>query len=213
MASLGGSGLLDDGTLGVGAIKDHGGLVVVQDPKQAKYDSMPNSAINSGLADMIAPAQNIPEKISQYLHQLRATEVQHSSNSLASRPAGSLDKIMILLHRHTGQDFSQYKKSTLYRRVERRMGLHQLLKIADYERYLGENPQELDLLFNELLIGVTRFFRDPIAWDYLGKHVLEPMLTTEPSGRDYRAWVAGCSTGEEAYSLAILFGCGSYRTT
>jgi two-component system, chemotaxis family, CheB/CheR fusion protein len=112
---------------------------------------------------------------------------------------------VILLRTQAGHDFSQYKKSTLYRRIERRMHLHQLEKIAHYVRYLQENPPERELLFRELLIGVTRFFRDADAWTQLRDEVIPALLAERPAGGQLRAWVAGYSTGEEAYSLAIVF--------
>src|SRR6185295_1603060 len=106
---------------------------------------------------------------------------------------------------HTGHDFSLYKKNTFYRRIERRMGIHQIDKIAAYIRYLQENSQELDLLFKELLIGVTSFFRDQAAWDELRKKILPALIARRPAGHMLRVWVPGCSTGEEAYSLAMVF--------
>lgn len=116
-----------------------------------------------------------------------------------------LEKVLILLRMKTGHDFSLYKKNAMYRRIERRMGIHQIERIGDYVRYLQENSKEVELLFRELLIGVTNFFRDPAAWDQLGREVIPALLANRPSGGVIRAWSAGCSTGEEAYSLAIVF--------
>ena len=116
-----------------------------------------------------------------------------------------LEKVLILLRARTGHDFSLYKKTTVYRRIERRMGIHQIDRIAAYVRYLQENPQEVDLLFKELLIGVTSFFRDPAAWEQLQAEVLPALLADRPDGGVIRAWSVGCSTGEEAYSLAMAF--------
>jgi two-component system CheB/CheR fusion protein len=116
-----------------------------------------------------------------------------------------LEKVLILLRARTGHDFSLYKKNTLYRRIERRMGLHQIDRIAVYVRYLRENPQEVERLFKELLIGVTSFFRDPAAWEELQKEAIPACLSGRPAGGTIRAWSVGCSTGEEAYSLAIVF--------
>ena len=134
----------------------------------------------------------------------RAASPDRSSEK-ARRRRSAFDKICLLLRERTGHDFSLYKKSTVYRRIERRMAIHQLERIADYVRYLRENPQEIDLLFKELLIGVTRFFRDPLSWVSLQEQVLPELLASLPAGAALRAWVAGCSTGEEAYSLAISF--------
>lgn len=124
---------------------------------------------------------------------------------MADQDQSGLEKVVILLRTQARHDFSLYKKSTIYRRIERRMGLHQLARIADYVRYLRENPQEADLLFKELLIGVTSFFRDPTVWEQLKTEVIPALLAASPNGGILRAWTAGCSTGEEAYSLAIVF--------
>lgn len=197
------SGMGSDGTLGLRAIKEKAGLALVQKPGSAKFDSMPKSAIEAGLADIVADAQELPQKIAEFVRHAAPRGVVQEPESAAQK--GALETIFILLRARTGHDFSLYKKSTLYRRVERRMGLHQLDRIANYAHYLRENPQELDLLFKELLIGVTSFFRDPAAWACLQEQVLPELLASHPKGRQMRAWVAGCSTGEEAYSLAIAF--------
>ena len=200
------SGMGSDGTLGLRAIKEFAGLVLVQNPATAKFDGMPGSAINAGLADIVAEARDLPQRILDFLTRVP----QSGPGKPAPEPESpaqksGLDKIVILLRARTGHDFSSYKKSTIYRRIERRMGIHQLARITDYVRYLRENPQEVDLLFKELLIGVTCFFRDPDAWNALQKIALPQLLTGTPAGHTLRAWVAGCSTGEEAYSLAIAF--------
>ncbi|MGD0819904.1 MAG: chemotaxis protein CheB [Desulfomonilia bacterium] len=197
------SGMGTDGTLGIKAIKELGGLVLVQDPATAKFDSMPRSAIGTGLVDYVAPAKELYGKLIDLLqHPLRD---QRAEPLLESKMQSALEKIIILLRTHTGQDFSLYKKGTLYRRIERRMGIHQIDKIAHYVRFLQENSQELELLFKELLIGVTNFFRDQAAWEYLKEHAIPALLASRPDGGLIRAWTPGCSTGEEAYSLAIVF--------
>jgi two-component system, chemotaxis family, CheB/CheR fusion protein len=197
------SGMGSDGSLGLRAIKENAGTVFVQTPSSAKFDGMPRSAIDGGLADVIAPAQELPAKIISYASQ--PSLVVGPEHGVVSKDQSALEKIVILLRAHTGHDFSHYKKSSIYRRIERRMGLHQLLKIADYVRYLRDNPQELDLLFKELLIGVTNFFRDAAVWNQLKDEVFPALLAARPHGSVLRAWVAGCSTGEEAYSLAMVF--------
>jgi two-component system CheB/CheR fusion protein len=197
------SGMGSDGTLGVRAIKEKAGLVLVQDPESAKFDSMPKSVIDAGLADIIASAAELPAKILEYTRHARPNIIE--PKALSSTHKSALDKIFILLRERTGHDFSLYKKNTLDRRIERRMNLHQITRINDYVRFMRENPQEIDLLFKELLIGVTSFFRDPSAWAYLQEHTLPQILKLNPNGKQMRAWVAGCSTGEEAYSLAIVF--------
>jgi chemotaxis methyl-accepting protein methylase len=197
------SGMGSDGTLGLRAIKEKAGVTLVQDPATAKYDSMPRSAIAAGLDDFVAPVGELPSKLIAYYQFL--PPVSKSDLPLAEKDQSALEKIVILLRARTSNDFTMYRRSTLYRRVERRMGIHRLSKIASYVRYLQENPQELDILFKELLIGVTRFFRDPAAWQALAKKALPKLLARRPAGGVLRAWVAGCSTGEEAYTLAIVF--------
>ena len=200
------SGMGSDGTLGLRAIKEIGGLVAVQDPASAKFDSMPKSVIDTGLADIVAAAEDLPLRIIDTLRRapprMRGLAVAETE-TVAQKSA--FDKICILLRARTGNDFSLYKKSTIYRRVERRMALHQIDRIAHYALYLRENPQEVDLLFRELLIGVTSFFRDPPAWNALQTKALSELLAACPAGATLRAWVPGCSTGEEAYTLAIAF--------
>lgn len=197
------SGMGSDGTMGLRAIREKAGVVLVQDPACAKFDSMPRSAIDAGLADLVAPAEDLPGKIVEYFRN--AHTIAKSGLILAEKDQSALEKILLLLRSNTGQDFSLYKKNTVYRRVERRMDIHQIDRIASYVRFLQENPQEVELLFKELLIGVTGFFRDPAAWEQLEGKVIPELLAGRPAGGMLRAWSAGCSTGEEAYSLAIAF--------
>jgi len=196
------SGMGSDGTLGLRAIKEKAGLVLVQEPATAKFGSMPRSAIDAGLADIVAPAEDLPGKILSYLQ--RTPQIARSEETLEAKTQSALEKVVVLLRAHTGNDFSFYKRNTLYRRIERRMGIHQISKMSAYVRYLQENSQELNLLFKELLIGVTNFFRDPTAWEQLRTQVIPGLLADRPAGQAFRAWVPGCSTGEEAYSLAIV---------
>jgi two-component system CheB/CheR fusion protein len=197
------SGMGSDGTLGLRAIKERAGLVLVQDPTTAKFDSMPRSAIEAGLADIVAPASELPEKILAY--RQHKPLITASGLELEDKSQSALEKVIVLLRARTRNDFSLYKRTTLYRRIERRMGIHQISKMVTYVRYLQENSQELDLLFKELLIGVTNFFRDPAVWIELRTKVLPELLATRVSGQTLRAWVPGCSSGEEAYSLAMIF--------
>ncbi|NTW24764.1 MAG: chemotaxis protein CheB, partial [Lentimicrobium sp.] len=195
------SGMGSDGSLGIRSIKEAGGIVLVQQPATAKYESMPRCAVESVVADFIAPANELAARlisiIKQPLHLIADQKIQKDTSSL--------EKIIILLRRQTGHDFSLYKKNTLYRRIERRMGIHQINKIASYVRYLQENPVELDILFKELLIGVTSFFRDTLVWDYLRDTVISSLFIRKDPDNIIRAWIPGCSTGEEAFSLAIIF--------
>lgn len=197
------SGMGSDGTLGLRAIKEKAGAVFVQEPSSAKFDSMPLSAIHAGLADIIAPVLELPYKIVNYLHHI--PPLISVKGKLADNDEAAIEKIVLLIKSETGHDFSLYKKNTLYRRVERRMGLYQLSTMTDYAHYLGEHTQEITLLFKELLIGVTRFFRDPTVWEQLKKDIFPVMFSNYPDNSILRAWIAGCSTGEEAYSLAIIF--------
>jgi two-component system CheB/CheR fusion protein len=197
------SGMGSDGTLGLRAIKEKAGVVFVQEPESAKFDSMPRSAIDAGLADVIAPVEALPGKISAYFQLVPIIAKPGRPDEYAAQSA--LEKVVILLRGKTGHDFSLYKKNTIYRRIERRMGLHQIGKIANYVRFLQENPQEVELLFRELLIGVTSFFRDPEAWEQLKAEVLPALLAGRTTNQELRAWIPACATGEEAYSLAILF--------
>jgi two-component system CheB/CheR fusion protein len=194
------SGMGSDGTLGLRAIREAAGLIFVQAPASAKFDGMPRSAIDAGLADVVAPAEELPARILTSLHREARTSAEWPKKDL-----GALDKIVILLRAQTGHDFSLYKKPTIHRRIERRMGLHQLGSVLDYVHYLQENPAEVDLLFQELLIGVTQFFRDPLAWDRLRDDVFPALFAANPQGAAFRAWTPGCSTGEEVYSLAMVF--------
>ncbi|NTV53867.1 MAG: chemotaxis protein CheB, partial [Syntrophaceae bacterium] len=197
------SGMGSDGTMGLRAIKEKAGVALVQAPASAKFDSMPRSAIDAGLADLVAPAEDLPGKIIDYLRH--ALIIVKTDLPLEEKDRSSLEKVLILLRGKTGHDFSLYKKNTVYRRIERRMGIHQISRIAHYVRYLQENSQEVELLFKELLIGVTSFFRDPAAWQQLQGEVIPALLASRSAGGTLRAWSAGCSTGEEAYSLAIAF--------
>ena len=197
------SGMGSDGTMGLTAIKEKGGVALVQEPSSARFDSMPRSAIKAGLADLVAPAEHLPVKLIDYLRH--ALTIEKTELLLEEKDQSALEKVLILIRSKSGHDFSMYKKNTIYRRIERRMSIHQLNRIAAYVRYLQENSQEVELLFKELLIGVTSFFRNPAAWEQLREETIPALLAGRPAGGTLRAWCVGCSTGEEAYSLAIAF--------
>jgi two-component system CheB/CheR fusion protein len=197
------SGMGSDGTFGLRAIKEKGGGTFVQEPASSKFDGMPKSAMAAGMVDVVAPVEMLPGKILAYLQSTPL--IAKSGLAKADKARSGLEKILILLRDQTGHDFSLYKNIAVYRRIERRMGIHQIDKIATYIRFLQENPQEVGLLFKELLIGVTGFFRDPGAWEKLKTEVIPAILTERPGRQALRAWVVGCATGEEAYSLAIVF--------
>lgn len=195
------SGMGSDGSIGLHAIKENNGIVMVQTPESAKFDSMPRSAIDSVLVDIVAPVNELPVRLIDLIKQ---TPTLKSEADIDNKEKNALEKIIILLRTHTGNDFSLYKKNTLYRRIERRMGIHKIDKIISYVHFLQENQAEINILFKELLIGVTNFFRDTPVWEKLKGHVLPGILTNLKEGTIIRAWVPGCSTGEEAYSLAIV---------
>jgi two-component system CheB/CheR fusion protein len=197
------SGMGSDGTLGLQAIKAQGGLTLAQHPESAQFDSMPRSAIAAFSADIVAPPSELPLRILRVLAAQHATPQQAAAADESSPQV--LDSILGLLREHSKHDLSLYKTSTLKRRVERRMGVHGLDTIAAYQEFLRRNPDEFDLLFKEMLIGVTGFFRDPAVWQDL-KDALSDMLRARGAeDKRLRAWVVGCSTGEEAYTLAMVF--------
>ncbi len=207
------SGMGSDGTLGLLAIKAVGGLTVVQEPSSAQFDSMPRSAIAAGCADIVALPSDMPDRILACVAWVDQSKspipnaglVPTPTDEPVDPPADTIESIFSLLRRRTRHDFSLYKPSTLNRRIERRMAIHGLATLAQYVRFLRKNPQEIDLLFKELLIGVTSFFRDPAVWQYMLDTALPALLARRGSETKIRAWVAGCSTGEEAYTLAIVF--------
>ncbi|MFA6598182.1 MAG: chemotaxis protein CheB [Ignavibacteriaceae bacterium] len=195
------SGMASDGTAGLKVVKSELGMVMVQDPKSAKFDGMPTSAIKTGLADYILPPEEMPEQLIRYASQ-KVKGVLLEKAFTEGKIPDTLQKIFILLRTRTGHDFSLYKQNTIYRRVERRMNVSQLDNLSDYIRLLQENPAEIENLFKELLIGVTNFFRDPESFEIL-KKILSELVKSKPDNGQIRIWVPGCSTGEEAYSIAI----------
>ncbi|MGO9950806.1 MAG: CheR family methyltransferase [Dissulfurispiraceae bacterium] len=197
------SGMGTDGTAGLKIIKEHLGMIMAQEPESAKYDSMPRSAIDTWLIDYIAPAEVLPSKLLGYMNQ--SLKPIAEDISIEEEVVSSLQKIFVLLRGQTGNDFSLYKKNTIVRRIERRMNVHHIGKTEQYVRFLQDNPQEVELLFKELLIGVTNFFRDPEAFEFLRNTVIPDILKGKTKERTIRVWVPGCSTGEEAYSIAIIF--------
>jgi two-component system, chemotaxis family, CheB/CheR fusion protein len=197
------SGMGADGTIGLQAIKSQGGLTLAQEPASAQFDSMPKNSIAAGACDIVAPAAELPRRIVQVTAGRPATAPNPVSADAGSEE--SLPAILRLLRERSKHDLTLYKPTTVKRRAERRMGVHGLDSLARYEHFVRENPQELDLLFKEMLIGVTSLFRDPAVWQELKNTVLPALLGRRPPGAGLRAWVVGCSTGEEAYTLAITF--------
>jgi two-component system CheB/CheR fusion protein len=197
------SGNGTDGTLGLKAIKAELGFAMVQEPNTAEYDSMPRSAISSGLVDYVLPPEKMPAQLVAYLKHFLFRRMPASAPK-AEGMVESLPKIFQLLRARTGHDFSLYKRNTLYRRIERRMSVHQIERLPDYIDYIERNPQEVVVLFRELLIGVTNFFRDPQAFEALAKVLKSEVLADKPKDYIIRVWVPGCSSGEEVYSIAMM---------
>ena len=197
------SGTGSDGTMGVRAIKGEGGMIMVQNPASTEYDGMPRSAIATGLVDYELPPAEMPTQLMAYVAHAFG-KPPHATTVPEPQVENSLNKIFILLRTQTGHDFSQYKPSTIHRRIERRMAINQIESMKGYVKYLQQSPAEIEALFRDLLIGVTNFFRDPVAFKALEKQIIPKLFAGKPAGALVRIWVPACSTGEEAYSIAIL---------
>lgn len=197
------SGTGSDGTLGVRAIKGEGGMVIVQDPNSTEHDGMPRSAIATGMVDYVLPVAEMPGQLMKYVAYVfgKPNRVQPIPSP---KTDSALKKIFVLLRTQTGNDFSQYKPSTIYRRIERRMAIQQIETIEDYVRFLHQSPGEVEELYRDLLIGVTNFFRDPDAFKSFEQLAVPKMFAGKQAGSSIRVWVPCCSTGEEAYTIAIL---------
>jgi two-component system CheB/CheR fusion protein len=195
------SGMGADGTAGAKALRMAGHVVLAQSPETAEFPSMPQSVIDAQLADIVAPAPDLPDRLLAY-QAYRMTLLQESA--ISATLYAPLEKVLSLVYAQTGHDFSCYKKGTMYRRIQRRMAIFQIATIEEYGDYVQQNAAEAELLYKELLIGVTSFFRDPEVWEAL-KQELVALLRSQPQKKAFRAWVAGCSTGEEAYTLAMTF--------
>ncbi len=197
------SGTGSDGTLGVRAIKGEGGLVIAQTPDSAEYDGMPRSAIATGMVDLELPPGEMPAQLMAYAgHAFGPSEGPSAVSTPRSESA--MKKIFVLLRAQTGHDFSNYKPSTIHRRIKRRMAVQQIDGLDGYVRHLQQTPAEVEALFRDLLIGVTNFFRDPEPFKVLEEQAIPRIFAGKPAGAAIRVWSVGCSTGEEAYSLAIL---------
>jgi two-component system CheB/CheR fusion protein len=195
------SGNGSDGTNGLKAIRDAGGITFAQDEKTAKYPGMPGSAITAGCVNYILS----PEQIAAELKRVGKTEfVPEVKEPATAALQKGYDQILLLLRQRTGVDFTYYKKATLQRRMHRRMLMHKLNSLKDYSHYVRENPAEVQELFNDVLIRVTGFFRDPGIFQILRKKVFPRLLQGKPSEEPLRIWIPGCATGEEVYSVAML---------
>ena len=200
------SGIGSDGTLGLRWIKEKGGFVIAQDPVEAAYDGMPHSAIATGLVDLILPAVEISGRLltlNKGARQLRVPE-EVEDRGVEDLDFATIQEMLALVRERTGHDFSQYKRPTLLRRIARRLHVHDLLDAASYLEFLRSHPGEIPLLIRDLLISVTNFFRDHEAFEVLEREVVPRLFEGKASSDQVRAWVVGCATGEEAYSLAIL---------
>jgi len=197
------SGTGSDGTQGVRAIKGEGGLVMAQRPASAEYEGMPCSAIATGLVDYELPPAEMFGQLKSYVAHAFGKHPPIIAAPVLTKE-NSLQKVFILLRSQTGHDFSQYKPSTIHRRIERRMALHQIETLEGYVKLMQQIPAEVERLFRDLLIGVTRFFRDPEAFQAIEEQAFPRLFADKPGDAAIRIWIPGCSTGEEAYSLAIL---------
>ena len=198
------SGTGSDGSLGISEIKAKNGLTVVQDPEEAEYDGMPRSAIRTGVVDLVLPLREIPAAVLRYAQTEPRVTVPADGEELPADGHRQLQKIFSILHSHTGRDFSRYKRSTMLRRIVRRMQLRQVEELDRYLELLGAEPDEVRTLADDLLITVTAFFRDAPVFDAIAKDVLPRLFDGKGPGDRIRVWSVGCATGEEAYSLGML---------
>jgi len=196
------SGMGSDGSLGMMAIKEKFGITAIQNPETAKFDSMPRNAAEAISVDISAAAKDLPEKLAVFFkNQTERNDKTHAGDENIK----ALEKIITILRNSTGNDFSLYKINMVHRRIERRMVMNRIVNLTEYCKHIKTNPGEINFLLKELLIGVTNFFRDPKLWTILKAKTLPEIIANNRKKQQLRAWVAGCSTGEEAYSLAIIF--------
>ncbi|MGH8474061.1 MAG: chemotaxis protein CheB, partial [Gammaproteobacteria bacterium] len=198
---LSGSGT--DGTLGVREIKAAGGMVMVQAPETTAFDGMPQSAIGTGMVDYVTPIENMPQVLAGYVRHWYVNGAALPA-PVAEKAPDDLHAISGIVRAHVRYDFSCYKKGTLTRRVQRRMGLTHIQKMGEYVQFLRQNKEEVNALYKDFLISVTNFFREPEAWEMLARGALAPLVRAHDSQQPMRVWVPGCATGEEPYSVAML---------
>ena len=188
---------------GTRSIKENGGMIMVQDEETAKFDGMPRAAASTGLVDFILAPEDMPEQLLAFARHPYIAQTDRSEALLSDEDG--LTRIFALLREKSKVDFTYYKPSTVTRRIERRMSVNRFEDIREYVEFLQNHPGEIMALYRELLIGVTRFFRDQEAFNQLSEKWL-PELLLQKDNREIRFWAAGCSTGEEAYTLAIVIG-------
>lgn len=198
------SGTGSDGTIGLKAIKGEEGLIIVQKPENAKFDGMPFSAIATGYSDFILDIKEIPQQLIEYFNTPIEERVKNNTK-INLDYIDSLKRILSILNSQTGNDFSLYKQNTIIRRINRRMIIKKISTMEEYSLVLLKNPEEAQILFKELLIGVTSFFRDRPAFEFLRNVIIPNLFDNHSRENSIRIWVPACSTGEEAYTLAILF--------
>jgi two-component system CheB/CheR fusion protein len=191
-----------DGTLGLKEIKAAGGITMVQDPETVQHDGMPRSAIASGSADYVLPAEQMAPALLRYVQHAAVTAT--STTTLPEKAPDALTSALALLRAQTKLDFSGYKKGTLQRRIRRRMSLKHLVQMPKYVELLRRDPAEVAALFKDLLINVTSFFREPEAWKILQEQVIRRLVAEKAADAPLRVWVPACATGEEAYSIAMV---------
>ncbi len=194
------SGTGSDGTRGIKAVKEKGGMVMVQNPKQAKFDGMPKSAIQTGLVDYVLDTQDMGREIANYIN---APVVLHFTEDSVEYDEVTLSKILHFIDEKTGLDFTEYKHSTLARRVARRVNVCKCTSLSEYYQLLKSHEEEIPILYREFLIGVTKFFRDAPVWEIMENNVIPNLVKGKANGEKLKIWDVACSTGEEAYSLAI----------
>ncbi|HKE56387.1 MAG TPA: CheR family methyltransferase [Pyrinomonadaceae bacterium] len=198
------SGTGANGSMGMKRIKEYGGIAFAQDPKEAEYADMPRNAIATGMVDYVLPVAEIPAKIISYKEHLSTVQLPEPIEAVQKTDEQALLEIFTQLRVRTGHDFSNYKRGTILRRIERRLGLRELPNLSAYSQYLKQQPEEVHALMKDLLISVTNFFRDQESIDALLEKVMLKLLDSKNPAEPIRVWVAGCATGEEAYSIAML---------
>lgn len=197
------SGTGSDGTFGIRAIKEAGGMTMVQDDCSAKFDGMPKSSISTGMVDLVRSPAELAKELANYITHPLFTSHGFASDQIRKNQH-LYDRILAILYEATHVDFSAYKHSTIFHRLEKRVSLNRFMNISDYVDYLVVTPREVSALFKDILIGVTRFFRDEEVFETLEKSVIPELLRNPEKKEEIRVWIPGCSTGEEAYSIAIL---------
>jgi two-component system CheB/CheR fusion protein len=198
------SGTASDGTLGLKAIKDHGGVTFAQDQESAAYDGMPQSAIDAGVVDFILAPEKIPAQLIK-MHNAPAADPGNEEGDTEKVAEDAFRQIIAMIHRRKGVDFTYYKQPTIRRRIIRRIALSMKANIGEYLLYLKDTKSEQDILYQDLLIPVTQFFRDPKVFEQLTHSIFPALLKDRPGNDPIRIWVPGCSTGEEAYSIVMCF--------